>query len=399
MTTKIKQIVRGEIIGQGGIHMEHLIHADTATPSSYIAKYNISKTAADSVYAYVTGSAPNYELHVFGTGKMKDFSECSNTANEYSFTAPWAKYVYANHSTSNSYIKKVHIHDGVKNIGNCFLYGGNMKSSYKSTTLSSLIISPSVREIGTNAFCCNIPASIVIPCGVRRIYNSAFVAAWDNDNKITNCNVIIPDSVKICDSSAFFNTTWWNNLTDEYVLVGDNCLIKYNGSSSILQLPNNVKCIELYNTPASVKSAVTEIHMPNSVETIAISGFNGFDGITGIDLSSSLKRISRSAFRNCTSLENIRLPQSVTSIEAMAFYCNTSLKKIFIPNSVEVISSLLNGVKSSATSPFYGCSPSLKIFCEADAKPEGFDAYFNYISDTNTATVYWGVTEDMYENA
>ena len=87
---------------------------------------------------------------------------------------------------------------------------------------------------------------------------------------------------------------------------------------------------------------------------------------------------------------------------AQAFYDCPKLQHIYIPASVREISSTAlvadGGVCAAAQSPFYGCS-NIKIYCEAAEKPEGFDTYWNYISNSSTATVYWNVTRTEYEQA
>lgn len=394
---KLQQLAKGKIIGTDDIHLEQLVPIDEDVPTSYVQKWDISEGANDRVTAYLTGTSSAYTLHVYGYGRMKNFKSVGGT---YFYNMPWASYLYYNGSLADSRIRHVFIHNGVTNIASCFLCGNAMNSIYKSSSLSTLSIASTVREIGDNAFSCNIPHTINIPPGVRRIWNSAFVGAWDADNRTINSSVLIPDSVNHIDSTAFVNTSWWQSLTDEYVTVGNGCLIKYNGTDSNLVLPSGVKCVELYNTNSAEKARVVSIVLPETVRYLGTSAFNGFSSMTQINLPEGLKRIEGSAFQGCTSLTGITLPDTLKSINRTAFMNCTGMRHIFIPASVErVISTSTYGSGSTlaaSQSPFYGCS-NIKIYCEALSKPEGFDTYWNYISNSSTATVYWNVTRTEYE--
>ena len=72
---------------------------------------------------------------------------------------------------------------------------------------------------------------------------------------------------------------------------------------------------------------------------------------------------------------HIIIPDSVTSIEKNAFENCTGLKSIYIPSSVETISA-----EFCEDSPFYGCSPDMKIYCEASSVPSGWEGCWCYYS-------------------
>lgn len=400
MGVKLVQLAKGRIIGTGNVHLEELVSVDTNEPSSYARKWDISEGPNDKVTAYLTGSSSAYTLHVYGYGRMKNFKSVGGT---YFYNMPWASYLYYNGSRADSRIRHVFIHNGVTNIASCFLCGNAMNSIYKSSSLSTLSIASTVREIGDNAFSCNIPHTINIPPGVRRIWNSAFVGAWDADNRTINSSVLIPDSVNHIDSTAFVNTSWWQSLTDEYVTVGSGCLIKYNGTATTLAVPYGARCIELYNTSPSVKAGITSVTVPDTVVSLGTSAFNGFSSMTNIYLQNGLRYVEGCAFSNCTALSSVRCPATLERIGRNAFSNCTSLQNIFIPSSVrEAISNSTDSSGNAVTasqSPFYGCSNNLKIYCEANSKPSGFDTYWNNVSDSAQATVYCGVSRTEYEQA
>lgn len=76
-------------------------------------------------------------------------------------------------------------------------------------------------------------------------------------------------------------------------------------------------------------------------------------------------RIYNSAFKNCRKLNKVSLPSFLKQIDENAFIECTELKKIFIPKSVITI-------KANA---FKYCG--LKIYCEAEEKPEGWEEGWN----------------------
>lgn len=79
------------------------------------------------------------------------------------------------------------------------------------------------------------------------------------------------------------------------LVVKDDVLIKYRGSSSDIDIPNNVK------------------HIGNFV-------FVGFEKLTSITIPDSVISIGAWAFKDCTNLTSIAIPDSVTSIRNGAFY-------------------------------------------------------------------------------
>ena len=294
-------------------------------------------------------------------------------------------------------------------------------SAFKGCTgLTSVTIGNSVTSIGWGAFQgCKGLTSITIP-------NSVTIIDWDAFNGCTGLtSITIPASVTKIRSDAFKNcnslltiycevtrkpiewdsenddgwnpdnrTVVWgyNNITTgseyDYVVHSDKVyLTKYKGSSTIINIPNqidgkdvvgfgeifrgniNIKEVTIPNSVTSIDNCafrycarLTSITIPDSVTSIGLWAFEDTayynnnsnweydvlyigkhlikakDTVWGYyEVKSGTICIARSAFLNCKGLTSIIIPDSVTSIGESAFYGCTGLTSITIPNSVTSI--------------------------------------------------------------
>lgn len=99
----------------------------------------------------------------------------------------------------------LNIPDGVKYIGDISLD--------KEYEFNNIYLSDSVETIGSYAFCCD--------------FNS----------------INITDNIKNIRTCAFMDSNWINNQSDEFVIVGDSILIKYNGNDKDIIIPEGVKSV------------------------------------------------------------------------------------------------------------------------------------------------------------
>ena len=86
-------------------------------------------------------------------------------------------------------------------------------------------------------------------------------------------------------------------------------------------------------------SGLTEIKIPNTVQSIGESAFSGCHNLKKIDIENGniKKSISKKAFFGNISLESIDIPDCVTSIENSAFTGCSALKNVKIGNGVTTI--------------------------------------------------------------
>ncbi len=123
-------------------------------------------------------------------------------------------------------------------------------------------------------------------------------------------------------------------------------------------------------------SQITEVSIPESIETIGAGAFHGCMELTTINLPESLKEVSGSTFSGCSSLKSITLPLSLETIGSYAFYGCTGLEIITIPEKCTEISS----------DAFSGCSNLKVMYIEQTQN----DYYYNYEPwGAENASVYW----------
>ena len=159
---------------------------------------------------------------------------------------------------------------------------------YQDSSLTEYEFPEDITEIGDFAFARSGLTSADIPDGVTKIGYGAFYHCDD----LTDIN--IPSSVTSVGAYAFADTAFLNNNNDTYVIVGDGVLIAYNGSDSIVTIPEGVKLI-------------------------ADGCFKDHLGITAVNLADTLEIIGEDAFNGCSNLKAVNRGENVTTIGANAF--------------------------------------------------------------------------------
>lgn len=141
-------------------------------------------------------------------------------------------------------------------------------------------------------------------------------------------------------------------------------------------VPNTVKVLscEAFNNCSNL----TEVTLPDGLETIKSSALGNMQNLENIHIPASVKWIGKMALSNCSSLKSVELEEGVTGLSSYSFYKLTALDEITIPKSIDIIETgtfgsceslekvILKGKKyiKIANSPFIGASPNVKFIVE-----------------------------------
>lgn len=126
--------------------------------------------------------------------------------------------------------------------------------------------------------------------------------------------------------------------------IKDGVLLKYNGSDTVVTIPDGVTSIGDNAFEDCYK--ITNITLPDTVISIGEYSFSRCDNLTSINIPDSVTSIGNGAFYWCKSLKYIELPDNLTSIGDGAFFNCKALQEINIPSGITEISDSL----------FMGCS-------------------------------------------
>ena len=95
--------------------------------------------------------------------------------------------------------------------------------------------------------------------------------------------------------------------------------------------------LRLKRGQAALRKSITQITLPETIQVIGESAFEGCLAITAINIPDSVTAIGARAFLNCSSIDTIKLPEGLTEIGTYTFaYCQC-LRNVTIPKTVEVI--------------------------------------------------------------
>ena len=298
-----------------------------------------------------TNSTPSSNVPVGGDGKFT--VPVKNISDQTEYTEGVYKYLLYDDGTAIIYQ-----HTGNESeivipdlLGGYPVYAIASEAFYGNQNVTSVTISKNVGIIGSGAFNgCPLLEKVNIPDSVWGIY---------------------PD--------AFSDTPWYNNLTDEFAIVGDSILLKYNGKESNVVIPNNVKHIaDAFLGNETIKDVV----IPDSVYTIGCAAFSS-STLTRAQLGNNVVLIEDSAFAYCYDLHYINMPESLKTIETYAFISCTGLNYLKIGKNVETI----------APYAFYRASQFSYIYLPKSLKTVGEMAFAdcNYLS-----YVYYEGTEEDF---
>ena len=168
---------------------------------------------------------------------------------------------------------------------------------FESTSMTSVILPPTIQRIGYSAFGNTKITSIVIPEGVSVL--SYFVFEYTPLQSLH-----IPASLTEMISNPVVGC---ENLTSITVAAGN----------PVYSSPENCNAIVVTSAKTLFAGCVNTV-IPDGIETIGYNAFNGCINLHSIEIPSSVTVIQDAAFAY-TGLRTVVIPESVTTIGSMAF--------------------------------------------------------------------------------
>ena len=253
-----------------------------------------------------------------------------------------------------------------------------------SDNLTSITIPSNITAIGAGAFlkCTNL-ASVVFEEGVTTLAKDTFKGC------INLTDITLPNTVESVGDNAFADCTKLPTIEfgsetktfGKSVLAGCTSLTKL----TIPYLPNGyigsifgaTNSSNNNITPTSLK----EVHLTNTTE-LADNAFYNAQHITNVTLPENLETIGENAFYYCLDLTEIVIPESVTSIGKYAFGDCQNLTSVVINGNITTIEKGL----------FNNCSKLKQVTLPATITAIEENAFFNCnaLTDVN----YLGTSSD-----
>ena len=210
----------------------------------------------------------------------------------------------------------------------------DMADSVSEIKFPSTIANKPVTKVNITSFAGNtFLTSVQFPNTVLEIGNQVFATCTSLEN------VKLPEGVQKIGSEVFYDTPWFESLADEFVIVGDGVLLKYNGKGGDVVIPDTVKYV---SDALSESSKITSIVIPNSVTGISNYAFYNCSSLSDITIPSHISDIGTHAFDETTWLL-INDDEFLTVGNSVLVKYNGNGGDVVIPDTVKYVSGAFNG--------------------------------------------------------
>lgn len=255
---------------------------------------------------------------------------------------------------------------------------------FESTSMTSVILPPTIKSIGYSAFGYTKITSIVIPEGVTEFSHFVFM-----DTPLKSLH--IPASLTFMLNSP---VTHCANLSSITVSEDNPVYASPNGCNAIIVKATNTLFAGCSSTviPETVTSIggnafigaknLKSIEISGTVKEIGSFAF-AYSGLQSVGIEYGVETIGRSAFLECDDLETVVIPQSVTSIGEQAF-ADSGLQSVY---------DLAMTPQTSASNMFGGSSDSYPIYVHTKRVEDYKSAWSQYASRIKGVDFSTGTSE------
>lgn len=224
---------------------------------------------------------------------------------------------------------------------------------------------------------------------------SMYSILQNNDEFSTASKLIMGDNVVQIGDFAFYGCSQLTDvkISNSVIIIGACSFESCNLTS--IEIPSSVDTIERYAFAYS--NTLTKAVI--GARVIEQNAFYNNRNMTDLELKDGVQKIGNYAFSYDTSLTGgLELPNTITTIGNCAFNHCEKLTSVYLPSSITLLY-----FSDKSYGPFYGCSSSLKIYCEPESAPllNANHTYgwhnWEYVMSSTKATVKWGVPRAVYE--
>ena len=226
-----------------------------------------------------------------------------------------------------------------------------------------------VVEIGAHAFATNESIK-----SVRLSQHIEIIGSYAFYGCSFLSDIYISNNVWSIGESAFDWTPWYNAQTDDYIVVGDGVLLKYQGTERHVTIPDNVRhlssafgmnndivCVEMGDSVLTVGryafaycEYLKHVKLGNNIVLIDGYAFENCLSLTSVDIPDKVQKIGEYAFNYCNYITNVRIGKSVKEIGANAFKTCLRVRSFSIPAALEKVGDSAFSECYSITLVFYG---------------------------------------------
>lgn len=185
---------------------------------------------------------------------------------------------------------------------------------------------------------------------------------------------------------------------------GDNVRYSYVESSKTLTISGTGPMYDYAFDPPFLYTTPQVINISSGVTHVGATSFYYFDSVTQVILPDTLESIGENAFRDCLSLTSINFPSSLKSVGESAFQSAEHLKTVTIPATLTDLGKFAfqycyglesvefeDGVTSIPDGVFGGCNALSKVTIPSSVKAIG-EMAFKYCDALSEIVLPEGVT-------